>query len=164
MTHADLVERAKVWLQNTRNCRIVVTEFVSDAWEYPDAMGFGPGSNSILIECKTSRADFLAERKKPQRQNPEMGLGRFRYYLTPQGLLLPAEIQDGWGLLEVRDSRSIRVAKEAEHQTKIGDAEEKAVLISGAWRALRALSLVKPIHLGDCEQPLDVDAVVWSKR
>ena len=53
-----------------------------------------------MIECKASRADFFADRKKPARQHPDvMGLGHGRYYMTPPNLVRADEVPEGWGLL-----------------------------------------------------------------
>jgi hypothetical protein len=58
----------------------------------------GHNDGSIVLEAKVSRADFLADAKKPHRQ-PGKGLGRWRYYLCPEGLISPDELPLGWGLL-----------------------------------------------------------------
>lgn len=70
--------------------------------EQPDAMGFRNGT-SCLIECKTSRSDFLADRKKRFRKDPSIGMGDWRFYLTPKGLITAFELPAGWGLLEVSE-------------------------------------------------------------
>ena len=53
----------------------------------PDAIGWKKACHSVLVECKVSRADFLADRGKPFRQNPETGVGCERYYLSPRDLI-----------------------------------------------------------------------------
>lgn len=67
--------------------------------EQPDALGFRSGV-SVLIECKTSRPDFLADKKKKFRVDPAMGMGDWRFFLTPKGLISVSELPEGWGLLE----------------------------------------------------------------
>ena len=69
--------------------------------EQPDILGISSFGESILIEVKVSRSDFLADKKKLWRSNPEMGMGDFRVYLTPKGLLKPDDIPHGWMLWEV---------------------------------------------------------------
>jgi len=69
--------------------------------EQPDVLGVNCWSHSILIEVKVSRSDFLADKKKPWRANPKMGIGDRRVYLTPKGLLKPEEIPYGWELWEI---------------------------------------------------------------
>ena len=66
----------------------------------PDAIGWKRACDSVLIECKLSRSDFLADCDKPFRRSPELGVGCERFYLTPRQLLNPKELPAGWGLLE----------------------------------------------------------------
>lgn len=77
---------------------------VTDTGELPDCMGFRTGV-SCLIECKTSRADFLADKKKQFRIDPNKGMGDWRFFLAPKGLLKEDDLPEGWGLLEVSGSR-----------------------------------------------------------
>lgn len=102
LTHADLVEIGVHWLKR-RGCVGILTELggrKSVHGEIPDVIGWH-GTTSILLECKVSRADFFADRKKPFRQDPSKGMGAFRYYLVPSGLLDGEDLaQTGWGLLE----------------------------------------------------------------
>lgn len=102
MTHAELVIRAERWLRNFAGCSIVVTEIscVSRTMEIPDAIGWREGM-TVLVECKTSRADFLADRKKAFRLNPDRGMGTVRYFMAPAGLIRTDELPTGWGLIEV---------------------------------------------------------------
>ncbi len=101
MTHAQLVEKAVRWLRAYR-CGVVLSEQACASGEMPDAIGWKRASHSVLVECKISRADFLADREKPWRQKPEVGVGCERFYLAPSGLLRPEELPAGWGLLELR--------------------------------------------------------------
>jgi hypothetical protein len=71
----------------------------------PDAIGWKRASHSVLVECKVTRADFLADRGKPFRAKPEQGVGSERFYLTPPGLVKVEELPVGWGLLELRRGR-----------------------------------------------------------
>lgn len=119
MTHAELVERAARWLKNTKRCGIVLTEFDAGIGEKPDAVGWGShGSRSYQVECKTSLNDFYADKKKSGRCGVSVrsGIGRWRFYLTPPGLLVADTVRrmrPRWGLLEVR-GRIIRVVVDAE--------------------------------------------------
>ena len=99
MTHAQLVERAIEWLRSYR-CGIVLSEQACVSGEVPDAIGWKRACRSVLVECKVSRADFLADREKPFRQNPELGVGCERFYLAPSGLISASELPRHWGLLE----------------------------------------------------------------
>ncbi|WP_242880773.1 hypothetical protein [Stenotrophomonas maltophilia] len=109
LTHADLVKIAGRWLRNTAGCSVVLEELCAATGngENPDAIGWRCGQ-TMLIECKASRSDFLADRKKPFRADPSRGLGMYRYFLAPKGLLRPEEMPDRWGLLEVSGRRVFR--------------------------------------------------------
>src|SRR5216110_2482193 len=104
MTHAQLVERAVRWLRSYR-CGVVLSEQACVSGETPDAIGWKRACHSVLVECKVTRADFLADRAKPFRQKPENGVGSERFYLTPSGFVKPEELPAGWGLLELRRGR-----------------------------------------------------------
>lgn len=99
MTHDVLVTAAAQWLRVDRACSIVSTEIRTHATEIPDVLGWRE-IYSYIVECKTSRSDFLADQHKPWRKHPEQGMGMFRYYCTPPRLLHPEEVPCGWGLLE----------------------------------------------------------------
>lgn len=105
MSHDALVALAARWLHGTRRCVLVAQERI--AWmahESPDAIGWDCRGNSILVECKTSVADFLADLKKPHRMGGP-AMGRERWYLTEDGLLTGRTLPEGWGWLVVRGGR-----------------------------------------------------------
>jgi hypothetical protein len=104
MTHPQLVERAVRWLRVYR-CGVVLSEQACMSGEMPDAIGWKRASHSVLVECKVTRADFLADRDKPFRLKPEQGVGCERFYLTPPELVKAEELPAGWGLLEYRRGR-----------------------------------------------------------
>ncbi|WP_422101982.1 adenylosuccinate synthase [Vreelandella sp.] len=107
-THAELCAIAVKWLKrpnsnNGHGCHVAVSE-VRSGWtgEIPDAIGFrqsgyAPSDGSVVVEVKVSRSDFLADRKKPHRI--EGGLGNWRYFMCPEGMIQPDELPEGWGLL-----------------------------------------------------------------
>lgn len=104
LTHDELVRRAVKWLKTAIHhpprrpgCGVAVPEIVTRAHEQPDALGWMDGGRSILVECKTSRSDFAADRKKIHRRLP--GLGLYRYYLCPPEVIHSADLPEGWGLL-----------------------------------------------------------------
>jgi len=106
MTHADLVKIAGRWLRNTAGCSVVLEELCAATGngENPDAIGWYC-ARTLLVECKVSRSDFLADRKKRFRAKPELGLGSYRYFMAPKGLLRVDELPERWGLLEVAGGR-----------------------------------------------------------
>lgn len=107
MTHAQLVQLAVRWLRRYR-CGVVLSEQACLSGEMPDAIGWKRACHSVLVECKISRSDFLADREKPFRKNAKHGLGCERYYLAPAAMIRREELPIGWGLLEVRN-RSVEM-------------------------------------------------------
>lgn len=129
--HNSLCQIASRWLKKSlsnrqgMSCQISFVEpkisFLGG--ESPDAIGFRIAEERhmggcTIIECKTSMSDFLADMKKPHRLNPEIGMGRFRYYMCPEGLIPEERLPAGWGLLYV-------------------GARKKVVTIKGACQELR---------------------------
>jgi hypothetical protein len=109
-THKELVQRASKWLLNTKQCPVVLYEFQADD-EIPDAIGWKRAAyDSVLIECKRSRSDFLKDFSKPHRKDGD-GVGNYRYYFATKGLLKPEEIPEGWGLLECHDYQVRQIKK-----------------------------------------------------
>lgn len=97
-THDALVERAARWLRS-KGCTLVLKELTTaGVGEIPDAIGW-TREETVLVECKVSRADFLAERSKPHRVLPENGMGRLRYFLCPPDVIRPEDLPPKWGLL-----------------------------------------------------------------
>lgn len=104
--HYELCLRAQRWLK-TAGCGVTAVELVSFAQETPDAIGWRQGQ-SILCEAKASRADFLADKKKPWRIRPELGMGDWRFFVAPFGMISPSELPERWGLLEWDGKRMLR--------------------------------------------------------
>ncbi|MGA2021842.1 MAG: hypothetical protein ABSH02_14715 [Candidatus Sulfotelmatobacter sp.] len=104
MTHAQLVEKAVRWLRSYR-CGVVLSEQACVSGEMPDAIGWKRACHSVLVECKVTRSDFLADRAKPFRLKPEQAVGCERFYLVPAGMVRCEDLPTGWGLLELRRGR-----------------------------------------------------------
>jgi hypothetical protein len=104
VTHAQLVEKAVRWLRGYR-CGVVLSEQACASGEMPDAIGWKRACHSVLVECKVSRSDFLADRAKSFRLKPQQGVGCERFCLAPPGMLRCAELPRGWGLLECRGGK-----------------------------------------------------------
>lgn len=108
-THAELCAIARKWLINRCACYFAVSELVTYAGEIPDAIGF-KSQISIVVECKTSRSDFLKDAKKYHRKNPDMAMGCHRYYLSIPEVIKDCEATNGFGLLHW-DGRKVRVIR-----------------------------------------------------
>lgn len=108
MTHAECVGYAAKYL--SKRCSVVLPEFFCHNAELPDVIGFSP-RHSAVIECKVSRGDFIADKKKPFRINPEKGMGDRRYYCCPKDMIKIEELPIGWGLLYIYPSGVVREAK-----------------------------------------------------
>jgi len=140
LSHSELVEFGRIYLLNNTpakgniacsKCSIVVTEVTSytSSGEAPDVLGFAGNSRSVLLEAKASRSDFLADRKKHFRHIHENGVGNFRLYIAPKGLIKPEELPEKWGLLEVDSQRRIKRVVDAIYQEACV-RDEKAILLS----------------------------------
>ena len=81
-THSELVNIAERWL--LQRCGFAFKELTTFAQETPDAIGFR-SDGTILIECKTSMADFHADKKKSFRITPWQGVGLFRFFFMSKG-------------------------------------------------------------------------------
>jgi len=134
MTHAKLVSAAVQWLRRYR-CGVVLSEQACASGEMPDAIGWKKACHSVLIESKVSRADFLADRDKPFRQKPEIGVGCERYYLVPRGLIRIEELPTGWGLLEACGREIERVKASAKNlRSENGFQNEMNLLLASLRR------------------------------
>jgi hypothetical protein len=140
MTHKQAVRRMATWLRVTKRFTVIVSELTTQNEETPDVIGFiGPG-RSTLIECKVSRADFLADRHKRFRVIEAAGMGDLRYFAAPAGMLAPDEIPEGWGLLEITDGRAVRERKAP--SPKPADKRAEVKLLMSAIRRLEISTAV----------------------
>jgi hypothetical protein len=109
MTHQHLVRLAEDWLRRRYRCGIVLSEQSCGSGETPDVIGWKGKCRSVMVECKISRADFLADREKSFRKCPELGMGCERFYLAPAGMITKNDLLAKWGLLECK-GRQVEVA------------------------------------------------------
>lgn len=153
-THKQLVEAAYRWVLKNGSCGIAFKELVTTSSEIPDVIGFGGWGHSVLIECKVSRADFFKDRQKPFRITGH-GMGKYRLFCVPAGLIKTTELPEKWGLLEVRDDgKAVAVLnptrmRDADgfptHAHEVNEASERAVMYS-ALRRLFIRGFVKEIY------------------
>lgn len=118
MNHRELCEIGARFLKrpmsaNGHGCHFAIIE-ASCYGENPDVFGVRHGvgcynSGTFLLEAKTSRSDFLADKAKPHRINPEQGMGKYRYYICPENLINPHELPEKWGLIYVNKQGHCKV-------------------------------------------------------
>lgn len=115
MTHNELNDIAKRWLLRPESgkgpgCKVAFVEVgaVGDS-ERADAWGYRWGWNacSVVVESKVSRSDFLRDRHKPHRQAG--GMGDYRYFICPEGIINIEDLPDRWGLLWVNKRGHIKL-------------------------------------------------------
>lgn len=145
-THAELVDVAVAWLRRgvqypdgTKRYTLVLADLSSYATERPDVIGFvssaGHFGLSAVVECKVSRADFLADRSKGHMQHAAAGMGRHRWYLTPPGMVAPEETP-AWCGLAYATGRSVEIVRPAPFRDidLFASTEESIVALSVARR------------------------------
>ena len=134
--HTLLVNKAVEWLRQSYRCGIILSEQYCATGEVPDAIGWKGQCRSVVVECKVSRADFLADARKEFRLNPEQGLGCERLYLASEGIIAPAELPQYWGLLEYSKKNVRLVVKPARKnlRTDVGMMKEMNLLLASLRR------------------------------
>lgn len=107
--HHELCLIAAKWLKNKCHykCPVTAVELVAAGQScIPDVIGFNSDC-SIFVEVKISRSDFLRDKKKFQHLHPNLGLGNFRLYCAPWGLINPNELPEKWGLIEIDENNKV---------------------------------------------------------
>ena len=97
--HEKLCQKGVMWLKRNGFTVAAMNVWAAGSRERVDCVGYRQQC-AVLIEAKISRADFLADKNKPERVSG--GIGTYRFYLTPPGLLTAQDLPSGWGLLELR--------------------------------------------------------------
>lgn len=95
LKHKDLVILAGRWLGRSKGCNPVFTEKGSSHLaEFPDAIGW-TAHECFVVECKTSKADLLANNKKC------LTLGSGRYFLFEEDVFQECKglIPEDYGIL-----------------------------------------------------------------
>ncbi|WP_178124445.1 hypothetical protein [Spartinivicinus ruber] len=166
--HTELCQIAKRWLLNTVGCSFAFSELRARAFtsEEPDAIGWKQsGSESYLIEVKVSRSNFHADKKKFFRLNPEFGVGRFRYFMTPPKLLTVDDLPPGWGLLEVQGKKQIKVVH-GFHPKKRDGGQEFVFQINAQSELAMMASMLRRVKLriGDLQDFTSKDVLDYESR
>lgn len=121
MTHKELVKIAPK-IAKKFGFPLAITEMktANKTGEIPDCLAFKGGGTSLLIECKTSREDFLRDRTKEFRRyyctvedlqkldDKQKGMGDFRVYLFSKDVnFASCEIPFNWVYVVVDEKGKI---------------------------------------------------------
>lgn len=116
-SHSEGCHIAARFLHKNMNCGAVFIEpNPTMNSESPDAIGFRPNGCSILMEVKVSRSDFLSDRKKPHRIDPAKGMGDWRFYVCPEGVIKVEDLPAKWGLFYFTARKSLKAIHVPEMQ------------------------------------------------
>ena len=150
--HDQLVTRAVRWCMSRKggDCVLAVSELTTSQSETPDVLGWRGPKHTVLVECKSSRADFLADKTKLFRRQPELGMGNQRYYLCWPHVIEVSDLPDKWGLMW--QERYTRVLRFAVYQPVERDIET-SVLLSAIRR--------KP---GECGKSVSARWYQWGTK
>ncbi len=125
--HLMCIEAAKKLhrggLEGWHDHKYVAVELLTYGNEDPDVWGTN-GASTTIVEVKTSRADFLRDRKKKCRQTPIEGMGNFRWYYALEGIIKEEELPENWGLVEADETgKMVRLVRIAQYQesASLGD-------------------------------------------
>ena len=70
-----------------------------------------------LFELKSFREDWLRELHNPEKQNGFWKVGGDYWFLeTEEGIIKPEEVPEGFGLMQWRGGKSLKIIKEAEYK------------------------------------------------
>lgn len=161
MTHNELIKIAERWLLSAKGCGFVLKELVTYNYEIPDAIGFRDGE-SILVECKASRADFLSDKKKAFRQDSSQGMGGFRYFMCPSGIIKVEDLPPKWGLVYVNEKGKARQVFGPKGNILYSKDSKQFLFDNKNIKAeLRMLaSSLRRVHIrGDLEKIYNIDTV-----
>lgn len=69
----------------------------------------GHDVGTVVLEAKTSRADFLRDKGKKHKVTDDLGLGRWRYYICPEKLIKIEDLPPKYGLLWVTKGGQVKI-------------------------------------------------------
>lgn len=133
--HHRLTAMGAAWFRKN-GFGVVGTELTcSKSRERPDVVAFR-SECSAIIEVKVSRSDFRADKSKPERTSG--GLGIYRFFLVPEGLVTPEEIPAKWGLLYAKSRAIETIVKPRGNLWPSLDPQHESIEASLAeWRAFQ---------------------------
>lgn len=164
-SHRDLCLIAHKILKTKLKATIAIYE-PKGIKENPDAIGWKyingtRYEGSILIECKTSRGDFRNDFKKSFRINPDDGIGNWRYYLVPEGLITVEELPEKWGLIEVNSRGHTKIIKDVSSTNSLKMKNKFKVFNIENERFLLTRWLNR---IGDCDKTSLLIRELYSKN
>jgi len=114
----------------------VLSEQYCATGEVPDVIAWKGFCKSVLVECKVSRSDFLADAEKPFRLKPQEAMGSQRFYLAAAGVIRADELPKHWGLLELRGREISMTVKpgRVDLRTHVGLMKEMNLLLASLRR------------------------------
>ena len=104
-------------------CQVAFSEAKGNwAGEIPDATGFRTAAEdegSVVVEVKVSISDYMADRGKAHRQDGALGMGLYRYYMAPEGVISVADLLQGLGARRsVAQARFTRPGRPCDRQAR----------------------------------------------
>lgn len=153
--HEHLCDRGAQWCKKQGFPIIATGLKANSSREQPDVIAFRADC-SLIIEAKASRNDFFKDREKPERKGE--GLGLYRFYIVPSGLVQVDEVPDSWGLLEVTGKKILETKRPkgnlwlsqnskaclewSRFQNPVDQQAERAMLFTIARRAVAGKSIL----------------------
>ena len=148
LTHAELISESVKWLNKPyasstefghSACNVIISELVTCTTygEIPDVIGYMSGKQkTVLIECKTSPSDFIADKRKIFRNTemPESGMGDQRWYFAEENIIPVEKVPERWGLLVLSKEGKIKVVKKCTLFDKKNYRNEINLLLSAICR------------------------------
>lgn len=147
LTHKMLVDLAAKRIKtHFDSISLVLTELKSFAGEIPDVIAFRY-DKTILIECKTSRADFLRNKNKNWYKNTQgyKALGHYRIFFAPEGLIKTDELPSFWGLITVSEHLVTKVEVEPKlfYESDVSTGGHQLILLSYIRRQKEQICCLK---------------------
>ncbi len=133
-THEELIVRAQRWVRAQRYPIVLADVHTNTTSEQPDVIGFRTYSDTLIVECKTSRADFRRDARKYARRIASLGMGYWRWFFTTDGIIDPATVTGGWGLAVVV-GRRVKIIVPAKPFFERNLVEEHRLLVTALRRA-----------------------------
>lgn len=107
MTEEDIIKELAQWVDDRKYPFQICNAFIY-GWEC-DYWAMTSGGETREFEIKISRSDYFNDAKKDKHK--ECKGANYFYYVVPQGLIKPTEVQSGYGLIYVSETGYVEVVK-----------------------------------------------------